>query len=250
MSTAMIIVISLAMVATGFLSGVFGMAGGLVLIGFLLFVMPLPEAMALHAITQIASNAWRALLWWRSTCWRIVIVYLVGCMIALGAWSTILFVPDRAIALLFLGITPFIGQLAARRVALDPESPPQGVFHGALCMSLMLLTGVAGPILDQFFLAGSLDRRQIVATKGFCQIFGHGVKLAYFGGIVDQAAALDPWLIGLAIAASFAGTALSKKVLEAMSDAQFKRWAGALTLSIAGYYVVHGGYLMAIGRGG
>jgi uncharacterized protein len=247
MSIALIAAISAVMVATGFLSGVFGMAGGLVLIGFLLFVMPVPEAMSLHAITQIASNAWRALLWWRSACWRIVAAYIAGCLIALGVWSVILFVPDRAIALLFLGVTPFIGQLAARRVTLNPESPPQGVFYGMLCMSLMMLTGVAGPVLDQFFLAGTLDRRQIVATKGLCQIFGHGVKLAYFGGIIDQAASLDPWLIGLAIAASFAGTALSKKVLEAMSDAQFKRWAGALAMSIAGYYVVYGGYLVAVG---
>jgi len=222
MSMELMIIISAAMVATGFLSGVFGMAGGLVLIGFLLFVMPVPEAMALHAITQIASNLWRALLWWRSAVLRIVLAYMGGCLIALGLWSLILFVPD-------------------------PANPRQGIFYGALCMSLMMLTGVAGPVLDQFFLAGKLDRRQIVATKGFCQIFGHGVKLIYFGGIVTQAASLDPVLIGLAVVASFAGTALSKKVLEAMSDAQFKRWAGALTMTIAGYYVIHGGYLMATG---
>lgn len=247
MSMELMIVITAAMVATGFLSGVFGMAGGLVLIGFLLFVLPVPDAMALHAITQIASNLWRALFWWRSAVWRIVVAYMGGCLIALGVWSLILFVPDRAVALLFLGVTPFLGQLATRWIALDPTNPRQGVFYGVLCMSLMLLTGVAGPVLDQFFLAGKLDRRQIVATKGVCQIFGHGVKLAYFGGIVTQAASLDPVLIGLAVVASFAGTALSKKVLEAMSDAQFKRWAGALTMTIAGYYVIHGGYLMATG---
>ena len=38
------------------------MAGGLVLIGVLLALLPLPEAMALHAITQMASNGWRGLL--------------------------------------------------------------------------------------------------------------------------------------------------------------------------------------------
>ncbi len=247
MSMELMIIISAAMVATGFLSGVFGMAGGLVLIGFLLFVMPVPEAMALHAITQIASNLWRALLWWRAAVMRIVLAYILGCLLALGIWSLILFVPDPAVALLFLGVTPFLGQLATRWIALDPANPRQGVFYGGLCMSLMMLTGVAGPVLDQFFLAGKLDRRQIVATKGFCQIFGHGVKLVYFGGIVTQAASLDLLLIGLAVVASFAGTALSKKVLEAMSDAQFKRWAGVLTMTIAGYYVIHGGYLVAQG---
>ncbi len=51
------------MVATAFLSGLFGMAGGMILIGVLLTMMPLPTAMVLHAITQMASNGWRAFLW-------------------------------------------------------------------------------------------------------------------------------------------------------------------------------------------
>ncbi len=38
--------------STGFLSGVFGMAGGLILVGVLLALMPLPTALALHAMTQ------------------------------------------------------------------------------------------------------------------------------------------------------------------------------------------------------
>ena len=58
------------MVATAFLSGLFGMAGGLILIGVLLAFMPLPTAMVLHAITQMASNGWRALLWRAHIRWR------------------------------------------------------------------------------------------------------------------------------------------------------------------------------------
>ena len=57
--------LSLLMIGTAFLSGIFGMAGGLILIGVLLAIFPLPTAMVLHAITQMASNGWRALLWWR-----------------------------------------------------------------------------------------------------------------------------------------------------------------------------------------
>lgn len=243
MPDLLIIAICFLIVGTAFLSGVFGMAGGLVLIGVLLFLLPVPEAMALHAITQIASNICRAALWRKAVRWRIVAAYVAGCLGALAVWSFFLFVPDRAVALLFLGLTPFAAQLAARWVTLNPESAGQGTFYGLLCMTLMLLTGVAGPVLDQLFLAGKLARREIVATKGFCQVFGHGVKLLYFGGLVSHAAELDPWLIVVAIAASFAGTALSKKVLEALSDAQFRRWAGAITMSISGYYVVHGGYL-------
>src|SRR3954463_13626565 len=59
----MIAALGLLMVGTAFLSGLFGMAGGLILIGVLLALMPLPTAMVLHAITQMASNGWRAFLW-------------------------------------------------------------------------------------------------------------------------------------------------------------------------------------------
>src|SRR5258708_25794870 len=62
MTPLMMAALGLLMVATAFLSGLFGMAGGLILIGVLLALMPLPTAMVLHAITQMASNGWRAFL--------------------------------------------------------------------------------------------------------------------------------------------------------------------------------------------
>ena len=58
------ILVALAAVAvvTSFISGIFGMAGGMLLIGFLLAVLPVPVAMVFHGIIQIAANAWRAWL--------------------------------------------------------------------------------------------------------------------------------------------------------------------------------------------
>src|SRR5258707_12626351 len=70
MSIALIAILCTTMLATSFLSGIFGMAGGVILIGGLLAIMPLPEAMALHAVTQMASNGWRALLWLKYVMWR------------------------------------------------------------------------------------------------------------------------------------------------------------------------------------
>src|SRR5207248_9763738 len=45
MTPLVIIALGVLMVATAFLSGLFGMAGGLILIGVLLALMPLPTAM-------------------------------------------------------------------------------------------------------------------------------------------------------------------------------------------------------------
>src|SRR6266700_2766943 len=112
--------LGLLMVATAFLAGLFGMAGGLILIGVLLTLMPLPSAMVLHAITQMASNGWRALLWRSHIRWRPVFVYLIGCALALALWSITRYVPDKPVALLMLGITPFMARMMPAGLKPNP----------------------------------------------------------------------------------------------------------------------------------
>src|ERR1700761_6804840 len=183
MTPLMIAALGALMVATAFLSGLFGMAGGMILIGVLLVLMPLPAAMVLHAVTQMASNGWRAFLWRAHIRWRPVSVYLIGCAIALGLWSLTRYVPDKPVALLLLGVTPFLARMLPKDIKPDPESVWQGAVYGSICMGLMLMTGVIGPLLDTYFLGGNkMDRRGIIATKATCQVASHFTKLVYFGG--------------------------------------------------------------------
>ena len=185
MTPLLIAALGLLMVATAFLSGLFGMAGGLILIGVLLTILPLPSAMVLHAITQMASNGWRAFLWRAHIRWKPVFIYLIGAALALGAWSITRYVPDKPIALLLLGVTPFMARLTPKGLKPNPESIAQGSFYGFICMGLMLMTGVSGPLMDTFFLGGNFGRREVVATKAACQVASHFVKLVYFGGIIE-----------------------------------------------------------------
>jgi uncharacterized membrane protein YfcA len=236
----------LVMLGTSFLSGVFGMAGGMILIGVLLVLLPVQTAMVLHAVTQIASNGWRGLLWRKHVRWAPVAAYVFGCVLALSAWSLFRYVPSTPVALIFLGVSPFLVKLFPANWQPNPESHAQGIVYGTACMTLMLLTGVAGPLVDQFFLGGKLDRREIVATKAMCQIISHALKLAYFGGIIEQAGTLDPVLAALAIVSSMVGTTVAKRFLEMMSDRQFRVWAGRIIATIAGYYIIHGTTLLII----
>jgi len=232
------------MVATSFLSGIFGMAGGMVLIGLLLALLPVPEAMALHAVTQIASNGWRALLSVSHIRWRIVATYALGPLLALGVWSLILFVPPKPVALILLGVSPFLLKLLPRGIKADPEKPLHALVGGVASMSLMLLTGVAGPLLDAFFLSGKLDRRAVIATKAACQVLQHSLKLLYFGVLVPAAGVLDPVMAVAAVLASMVGTWAAKPVLETMSEATFRRWAGIIVTSMALFYIVQGTALL------
>lgn len=247
MTPLLIAALCAAMIGTSFLSGIFGMAGGLMLVGILLALLPLQDAMVLHGVTQMASNGWRGLLWHRHVRWPIVATYAAGCVIALVLWSFTRYVPDKPVALLLLGLVPFAARLVPASLEANPQRAAHGALYGVICMGLMLLTGVTGPLLDTFFLGGGkLDRRQIVASKAMCMVFSHAMKLIYFGGLVDQRGALDPVMAGLAVAASMAGTSLAARVLEALTDHQFRVWANRIITAVCSYYVMYGAVLMAL----
>ena len=104
MSPLLTAVFCLVMIGTSLLSGIFGMAGGMILIGVLLVLMPVPEAMMLHGVTQMASNGWRGLLWIKHVRWSAIGAYLAGCASRWSLWSFWRYVPGKAVALLLLGL--------------------------------------------------------------------------------------------------------------------------------------------------
>src|SRR5215475_4836583 len=114
-----------SVLSTSFISGVFGMAGGMILIGLLLSFMPVAPAMALHGISQIASNGARAWLWRRQILWPIMLRYAVGALaatilVALGPAA-----PSKPAALIFLGLATFAGLWLPVRLTpnvMDPGS--------------------------------------------------------------------------------------------------------------------------------
>jgi uncharacterized membrane protein YfcA len=244
MSVALMLGLTSTMVATAFLSGIFGMAGGLILMGVLLTLLPLPEAMALHAVTQMASNGWRGVLWVRHVHWRAASNFLAGCALAFVVWAFWRYVPLKPLAFILLSLSPFAIRLMPAGLRPDPQRLGHGLVFGAASMTLMLLAGVSGPLIDAYFVSGKLDRRQIVATKAVCQVVSHTVKLVYFGSLVGQAASLDLAMAAAAIAASIIGTSLARPFLERLSDAQFRQWTSRIITAIAVTFLAQGLYLL------
>ncbi|MBI3504049.1 MAG: sulfite exporter TauE/SafE family protein [Proteobacteria bacterium] len=234
-------------VGTSFLSGLFGMAGGMILIGVLLAMLPVPAAMALHAVTQISSNGWRAALWIRHVDYRIAGVYMAGALVILGVWSIWRWIPPLPLTVLLLGLIPFSLHLIPKSFRPDPTRRGDAAIVGAICMMLMLTTGVTGPFLDSFMLGGGkLERRTIVATKSLCQTFGHAAKFLYFGAIVDVTGSVDPLTAAAAIAAATVGTILARRPLERMGDAFYRRWSWRIVYTIAAFYTLNGLRMMVL----
>jgi uncharacterized membrane protein YfcA len=238
--------LAIGILGTSFLSGIFGMAGGMLLMGLLLAVMPVAAAMALHGITQMASNGWRAVLWRTHVRWPIVACYAAGSLAAAAAFAALAAPPTKGIALLILGLTPFVGLGLPARMRLNVAQPIHGVVCGAVCMTLQLIAGVSGPILDVFFVQSGLDRRGIVATKAAVQTLGHALKLAYFGALLASGGGeLSPFVAAMAIVFAVAGTQGSRRVLDRISDTQFLQWSRRLILALSIVYLGEGAWLVA-----
>jgi uncharacterized membrane protein YfcA len=105
---------------------------------------------------------------------------------------------------------------------------------------LNLSAGVAGPLLDIFFIRTALTRHAIVATKAATQVFAHLAKIVVYGAPLIGAGGkgLPPWWVfALAIPLSMAGTAVGGVILDRLSDVNFKRWTRWIVTGVGVTYL-------------
>lgn len=231
-----------ASLATATLSGIFGMGGGMILMGLLAMTLPIAAAMILHGITQLGANGYRALLLWRHVRWAIVGQVAAGGIAAVALFTWLQLAADRAVVLIALGAMPLALLALPPSLALSIERRSQALGCGLLFTAGQLLAGASGPILDAFFLRGRLDRFEVVATKSAIAVFGHLAKLLYWAALLETAEDvwLSPWVYAAAIAAALAGTRLGRAILERVSERQFRRGTVLLIATIAGIYLSRG----------
>jgi uncharacterized membrane protein YfcA len=243
--------VAAAALGTSFLSGVFGMVGGLVLMGILLLFLPVPAAMTLHAITQMTANGWRAAVWNQHIMWRVLPGYLLGSAIVFGLLALVQFSPPKPWVYLCLGIMPFAARLLPHTHAPEIRRRGMPMLVGASVMALHVLAGVSGAVLDMFFLAKDLDRRLVVATKAMTQSVGHAIKFAYFSFVAVAPLEVEPaaisralevplWVYAMAAGLAICGTTLAKPVLHRFSNDSFQTWSRRLVLGIGAIYLAQG----------
>ncbi len=233
--------LALATLATSFVSGILGMAGGMILMGVLLALLPLPTAMMLHGIAQLAANGARALMLRREVDWRVFGGYAVGALAAAALFAGLRFVAAKSAALIVLGLMPFAALALPARLHLNVERRGHSLACGALCSALSLSAGIAGPILDVFFVRSAMSRHAVVATKAMTQSLSHLLKILYFGAVASGGGAgVSPWLAAAIVALAFAGTSASRRVLERMTDASFRLWTRRTVMTVGAIYLASG----------
>lgn len=242
MQTGIFIILAAGLCAV--VSGLFGMAGGLIFMGIIASLMSVSAAMVVHGIVQSVSNGSRSTILRDHIRWDILAWQLIGALpaIALMMWAA--FTPNKAQLFLVLGLLPLLLWLPKGVLAGDAEKPAHAVLCGAMVMGLNLSAGVAGPALDFFYVKTALTRKSIVATKAVTMFASHLVKIGYFGiplmrtqGLAD----LPPiWVLILAIPAVIIGTKLGTSLLERFSDVGFRKYTRILVTLVGVVYIFRG----------
>jgi uncharacterized protein len=243
MTAGALAVIGSTIVVSAFISGVFGMAGGMVLLGVLLIYFDVATAMVLFSIIQLASNGWRAVHWRRFVLWPVFWWYVLGSGIAFLVMHHIAFIPNKATVLILLGLLPFM--VEALPAAWRPNIEWRGVplCTGIATTVVQFLAGAGGLFLDIFFQKSRLDRKTTNATKAAATTVSHVLRAVYFGSLAGfgelQAKIWAP-AIGLALV----GAVLAPFVVERMTDDSFRQWTRAIIYALAVVFLVRGGWLL------
>lgn len=240
-------IILLSTLFTSFLSSIFGMLGGLILMGVFLTILPVGEAMILHGLIQLTSNGYRAWLNKKDIIWPIILFIFIGNILALISFFYIAFIPNRITILLCLGFLPFLAWALPHRFTLDIRNKFISFLAGMVVVASNLFSGTGGPLLDTFFQRVEMSRYQVVATKAIAQSLGHISKIIFYGGLVVSASINNwpaIWLIFSAMILSVIGTTFGKKILDQIKDEFFFNWTQRIILCLATLFICRALYLL------
>lgn len=226
--------------ATSILSGMIGMAGGMILMAVLVSTLSVGAAMMLHGAVQAMANGSRSWFLREHIQWRILPGYAVGAILTLALFMSLTLVPDANLILIIVGLLPFLARGVPHLKGLDITHSPTALSCGVVVTAAQLFAGASGPLLDVFYLNSPLNRFQIIASKAFTQALGHLLKLFYYGLVIGVTDSVPAWLYGVAILTAVAGTRLGTRLLTHITDDRFRSVSGLVILAIAGICVLKG----------
>ncbi len=203
------------------LSGMAGMAGGIILLGLMvswvdtLFIIPL------HGAIQSASSVSRIALFFKSIRWEILFYYslgiLPGALLGLRIFTS--FSPDafKILLALFILATIWLPKMRPRH-----GGGTERYFLALGFVSAMLSTfiGATGSFIAPYFIRDDINKVELIATKSACQGLVHLAKIPIFGLAGVNLFGYWPQLLLLFFAA-FAGIGVGKLFLNAIPERVF-----------------------------
>lgn len=235
---------------TSVLSGVFGMVGGLLLLGALLTLLPPVTALFLHGISQLLSNGVRAVTLRQHIRGDVLVWTTLGAGLAGFATVVSAYQPHEGWIFLIVGILSLSVWIPPSLLPTDVTRPSHAFLCGALAAGLTITVGAGGPAINGFFIRSKLNRLEIVGTKALIQATSHVMKIVFYGGLMDWGSGFraDMALAATVATVAVVGTFAGGFVLDRMTESAFQRWAKWLMTFTALWFAGTGA--MILWRGG
>lgn len=223
------------------------MGGGVILLAVMVNFLPVTQAMIYHGIIQFFANAFRALISWKHISLRIMSLYLLGSLIGSYFLFQIIYAPNKAYILIFVGLVTLFGPYL-KFIHIDVTKTWGAILCGVVISWLNTLVGATGPLLNMFFLKSRLGKFEVIATKSATQSVAHVIKVLFYTGLfsemknfpIHEATTLLVFLSAL----TFAGGWIGKLIVNRMSEDGFRRYgywiisAFGLVFTIQGFYLL------------
>lgn len=223
MSPTLIAILTVTSFFTAILSAVTGMGGGIVLLSFMTFFLPLSIIVPIHGATQLISNSSRCYFLREFISWKFFKFFLIGLPFG-GLFATYIIkeLENREHFLIFIAVLILY-------TVFKPKKLPQikipfwcFAFVGLLVGFLGPLIGATGPFIAVFFMRDDLTKKEIVATKASIQTMGHLIKIPVF---LYSGFQYNDYLFPITILAlaTIFGTKYGVKLLHNISEVIFRR---------------------------
>lgn len=199
---------------TSTITAIVGLGGGMMLIAIMPSFLPINAVIPIHGLTQLSSNFSRALFGYKDIQYEVVPKFLVGSLIGVGLFATIVSLISLEYVPLFMGAYILLSLWSAKfndKIKKFENYYLIGFFQSGLS----IVVGATGPLAMTLLLKDYGDKNKVVVTAAAIMCITHILKLIvfmYFGFVFfDYIGVIIAMVVG-AIAGSWIGTKLRDKV--------------------------------------
>lgn len=247
LSTTTTIILAVAALLTSIVSGILGMAGGIMLLATMLCFMSHAEAVPIHAAVQIPSNGTRALAFISSVDRRALSLFVVGVIPGGVVGAAVLWAIGPAKESepwlkMLIGAYILFATFVLRKRKGGEKKPERSLARnfitvGFFAGSAALTVGAVGPLIAPTFARLDFVKERLIATKATCQLCTHVMKIPAFLLLRD----LDVTRLGVTavimMLVVIPGTLIGKRILKFVPEAGFRK-AYMVALALAGTKVL------------
>jgi len=198
------------------------MGGGILLLGVMAQFFPPAQLIPLHGLVQLGSNVTRCWLLKSFIDKKTAIFFAGGALIGalLGAVIPRKFDEFQQLSQVLIAVFIIFSIWIPKKISFIPKGHRKYIFLGVGSTFISILVGATGPLLAPFFLKDEYKKEILVATKAFCQLSVHTLKVALFGWIGFSFWAYSDTLV-IMLVAVFLGNSVGKVLLGRVSQRYF-----------------------------